>query len=97
MTPFSPRPPRALALFLGVPEMTEAQLAESVVAEDARFFDSDDAAADASWRRGVSIDFLVAFTNAHGCWDARTDEVVRDVIRPSAAAARCRYVGRPRR
>ena len=90
-----PRPPRALALFLGVPEMTEAQLAESVVAEDARFFDSDDAAADASWRRGVSIEFLVAFTNAHGCWDARTDEVVRDVIRPATAAARCRYVDLP--
>ena len=90
-----PRPPRALALFLGVPEMTEAQLAASVVAEDARFFDSDDAAADASWRRGVSIEFLVAFTNAHGCWDARTDEVVRDVIRPATAAARCRYVDLP--
>ena len=90
-----PRPPRALALFLGVPEMTEAQLAESVVAEDARFFDSADAAADASWRRGVSIEFLVAFTNAHGCWDARTDEVVRDVIRPATAAARCRYVDLP--
>lgn len=40
---------------------------------------------------GVPIDFVVAFTFAHNCWDWPTRDVVRDIIKPATAETRCRY------
>ena len=33
--------------------------------------------------RGVSVEFLVAFTFAHDCWDMPTWQVQRDIIKPA--------------
>jgi hypothetical protein len=44
---------------------------------------------------GVSVELLVAFTEAHGCWDWPTWRVQAEIIRPACAAARCRYAELP--
>ena len=44
---------------------------------------------------GVSVQFLVAFTFAHDCWDWPTWRVVRDIIKPATAGTRCRYAQLP--
>ena len=41
---------------------------------------------------GVRVDWLLAFTVAHDCWDWPTWRVQRDIIKPATAArGRCRY------
>ena len=42
--------------------------------------------------RGVSIFFLVEFTNKHKCWDKTTRFVQQNFILPATYASRCRYV-----
>jgi len=39
----------------------------------------------------VSVAWLVAFTFDHECWAWPTWRVVRDIIKPSTAATRCRW------
>jgi len=47
-----------------------------------------------SW--GVRVDWLVAFTFAHGCWEWPTWRVMRDVVKPATErAGRCRYAELP--
>lgn len=41
------------------------------------------------------MEFLVAFTEAHGCWTWPTWQVVRDIIKPATAHSRCRYADLP--
>ena len=48
-------------------------------------------AAQALHSRGVTLRWLVHFTNEHDCWRWRTAEVVEKLVRPHTAAARCRY------
>ena len=51
---------------------------------------------DNLWERGVRLDWLIAFTFSHDCWDFKTYEVVRDIIRPGTVdVARCRYADLP--
>eukprot|EP01043_Picozoa_sp_COSAG02_P074244 COSAG02_NODE_14779_length_1237_cov_1.172232_1_plen_311_part_10 len=45
--------------------------------------------------RGVSIEFVVAFTEAHNCWEWPTWRVVRDIIKPATARTRCYYTELP--
>ena len=48
-------------------------------------------AAQALHSRGVTLRWLVQFSNEHDCWRWRTAEVVERLVRPHTAAARCRY------
>lgn len=45
-----------------------------------------------SQKRGVSISWLVEFTNENNCWHMTTQEVCNKFIWPATAASRCRYV-----
>jgi uncharacterized protein (DUF924 family) len=40
---------------------------------------------------GVTIEWLIAFTNHHQCWDWPTWKVNRLIIKPATAHKRCRY------
>ncbi|KAK3245715.1 hypothetical protein CYMTET_44735 [Cymbomonas tetramitiformis] len=52
--------------------------------------------ADASHgSRGVTIDWLLRWTDAHGCWDWPTWQVVRFIVRPATRSNHCRYVELP--
>jgi hypothetical protein len=42
--------------------------------------------------RGVSIGYLLDFTNAHYCWDWTTHQVIAKIILPATKAKRCRYI-----
>ena len=44
---------------------------------------------------GVRLDFLLAFTWAHNCWDWPSWRVQRDIIRPATEQRRCRYAELP--
>ena len=59
--------------------------------------DGSDAEANAirCHERGVTVEFLVAFTVAHDCWEWPTWRVVRDIITPATAHRRCRYADLP--
>jgi len=60
--------------------------------------DGDDHAVNSarSLTFGVSVEFLIAFTGVHDCWDWPTWQVVRDVIKPvTFANDRCRYAELP--
>ena len=46
-------------------------------------------------RGGVTVEFLLAFTAEHHCWDWPTWRVQRDIIRPACAHHRCRYADLP--
>ena len=50
---------------------------------------------DRSLSMATTVEFLVAFSFAHRCWDWPTWRVVRDVIKPATAATRCRYAELP--
>jgi len=45
-----------------------------------------------SQQRGVSIRFLVEFTNKHNCWSMTSWEIIRKIIKPQTSSSRCRYV-----
>lgn len=45
-----------------------------------------------SRRRGVSIGYLLDFTNTHNCWGWTTNQVIANIILPATHARRCRYV-----
>ena len=54
-------------------------------------FDNDpELSAEASFRRGVTVSFLVAWTVEHDCWDLPTWQVQRDVIKKLTAERQCR-------
>ena len=64
----------------------ERKVKAVVEAEDYAAFDTiqpdSEASAAASHARGVTIEFLVNWTNEHKCWDIPTWQVVRDIIKP---------------
>ena len=39
----------------------------------------------------IRLDVLLLFTFVHNCWDWPTWRVVRDIVKPTTAATRCRY------
>ncbi|KAK3253239.1 hypothetical protein CYMTET_37502 [Cymbomonas tetramitiformis] len=47
------------------------------------------------WDRGVTVKWLVDFTTEHRCWTWPTWKVVRDIVKPMTARARCRYTELP--
>ena len=65
----------------------EADLAARATREDAH--GSDHATRLHGW--GVRVDWLLAFTYDHDCWSWPTWRIVRDIVKPSTAARRCRY------
>lgn len=54
-----------------------------------------DRAAAASHQRGVTIQWLVKWTQTHDCWDMPTWMVKRKFVMDATAALRCRYVDLP--
>merc|ERR1719424_62243 len=57
---------------------------------------NSDAAAEYSHGLAVTIEFLVAFTNEHDCWEWPTWRVVRDIVKPLTAATHCRFAELPK-
>jgi hypothetical protein len=49
-----------------------------------------------SQQRGVTIAWLIQFTNEHNCWDMPTWQVRREFVLPVTASSRCRFVELPR-
>jgi hypothetical protein len=45
-----------------------------------------------SQMRGVSIKFLLQFTQKHDCWSWNSWNVIRKIIKPETESKRCRYV-----
>jgi len=45
-----------------------------------------------SQERGVSIKFLVEFTQKNNCWSMTSWEIIRKIIKPETLSRRCRYV-----
>lgn len=77
----------------------EQEWLAKILAEDEAAFGTNqadsDASAEASHKRGVTIGFLIDFTNKHNCWDWPTWKVVRDVVKPATEKTRCRYADLP--
>ena len=75
--------------------MSEQEWKARVEAEDAVAFGTNapgsQAAAAASHLRGVTIGWLLEFTELHQCWEWTTQEVVDRIIRPATARTRCRF------
>lgn len=61
---------------------------EETSAEEVRI--EDLAVVDQLHQRAVRVDWLVAFTRAHDCWDWPTWRVNRDIIKPTTREDRCR-------
>lgn len=82
-----------------VPERSEEDWKRLIMEEDFAAFGTtepgSDASAEASVNRGVTIGFLIDFTNKHDCWKYPTWKVVRDIIRPATEATRVRYTDLP--
>ena len=78
---------------------TEIAAMEAVLAADRAAFGTSvpgsDAAAAHSYLLGVSIDFVIGFTNRRGLWDKTTAWVVENEIKPATAHSRCRYAELP--
>ena len=55
----------------------------------------DDAGGERLRGFGVRLDWLVAFTQAHDCWEWPSWRVQRDIIRPATCESRCRYAQLP--
>ena len=75
--------------------MSEEEWKARTEAEDAVAFGThapgSDAAAAASHLRGVTIGWLLEFTELHQCWEWTTQEVVDRIIKPATAPTRCRF------
>lgn len=75
--------------------MSEEEWKARIEAEDAVAFGAhapgSDAAAAASHLRGVTIGWLLEFTELHQCWEWTTQEVVDRIIKPATAPTRCRF------
>lgn len=70
----------------------ERQHAERAQEEDRVAFRGDpERAAAASHMRGVRVDWLIEWTNLHGCWDMPTWQVQAKIIKPQTEERRCRY------
>ena len=72
----------------------EARAADAAAREDAERSAADGGGGDHATRLrawGVRIDWLIAFTYAHGCWEWPTWRVVRDIVKPATRADRNRY------
>ena len=78
---------------------TECAAKEAVEKEDYTEFGTiepdSEAAARASHGRGVTIEFLVRWTDEHDLHDWPTWRVVRDIVKPMTAKTRCRYAELP--
>jgi hypothetical protein len=48
-----------------------------------------------SHQRGVSIGFLLEFTNTYNCWKWNSWDVIKKIIKPATEETRCRYVELP--
>ncbi len=48
-----------------------------------------------SQQRGVSIGFLLKFTNKYNCWKWNSWDVIKKIIKPATEETRCRYVELP--
>lgn len=70
----------------------EAQKEEALRADEAAFGGDPDKSADASFRRGVPIAWLIQWTNARACWDMPTWQVCLHVMSETEGHGRCRYV-----
>ena len=55
----------------------------------------DDAGGERLRGFGVRLDWLVAFTREHDCWEWPSWRVQRDIIRPATRERRCRYAELP--
>ena len=83
----------------GAPErwglLSEEEWKARIEAEDAVAFGThapgSDAAAAASHLRGVTIGWLLEFTELHQCWEWTTQEVADRIIKPATARTRCRF------
>jgi hypothetical protein len=74
----------------------EQALAEQAEQQDAQAFGGLAAqAAESSYRRGVTVDWLVRFTTAHQCWDWPTWRLKEDLIKPATEETRGRYADLP--
>lgn len=51
--------------------------------------------AEFSFRLGVTVAWILAFTNVHGCWDWETRDVQAFIIKPETETTRGRYVDLP--
>ena len=49
-------------------------------------------AAISSYSRGVTVEWLLLFTQTHNCWDWPTSRVNAEIIKPATVNQRCRYV-----
>ena len=76
------------------PEAIRAQTQkDQVLKRDAdAFFGDADRSAEASFHRGVTVSWLVSWTNAHDCWDMPTWKVCLDIITKETSPYLCRYV-----
>ena len=52
----------------------------------------EELAAIASHIRGVTVEWLLLFTQTHNCWDWPTWKVNAEIIKPATVVQRCRYV-----
>ena len=79
----------------GGAHMSEEDWRARIEAEDAVAFGThapgSDAAAAASHLRGVTVGWLLEFTELHQCWEWTTQEVVDRIIKPATAGSRCRF------
>ena len=57
--------------------------------------EDSNASAEASHARGVTIEYLISFTNEHDCWNWPTSQVVSEKIKPMTAEAQCRFTDLP--
>ena len=71
----------------------------AVLAEDYSDFGTNemnsDAAAQASYERGLTIEFIESFTEEHDLYDWPTSRVVAEKIKPMTAETRCRFTDLP--
>eukprot|EP01043_Picozoa_sp_COSAG02_P017826 COSAG02_NODE_817_length_16825_cov_49.127646_17_plen_593_part_00 len=80
------------------PEQTANEDANAKNAEEedrASFGGDPNKAAEGSFRRAVTVEWLVAFTERHQCWEWPTWRLKEDVIKPATQASRCRFADLP--
>ena len=92
-------PPTHVAPSAPAGDLSEEDWLKRVLAENQKDFGTNEPnsekAAVASHNRGVTIEFLLDFTNKNDCWDWPTWKVVLEVVKPATAATRCRYADLP--
>ena len=79
-------------------EQTAQEEANAKTAEEedqASFGGDPDKAAEGSFRRAVTVEWLVAFTERHQCWEWPTWRLKEDIVKPATQASRCRFADLP--